>query len=230
MREKLRRGSRLAQILWQAVLSIGVFMLANASWAGSVRQPEANPNKAAPTSYRVDAARSRFEIKVTSAGFLKMLGHNHTVAVRNFTGEVQLSDLSPQTAHIQILIQAKSLTLADTEVSPKDRHEIESTMRDSVLEVSKYPEIRFTSKKVAAEKSNAGGYKVDIEGDLTLHGMTRHIVVPAWVRIDANQIEARGEPTLKQTDYGIKPVSIAGGTVKVNNVVGLVFDIVAVRK
>ena len=59
-------------------------------------------------------------------------------------------------------------------------------------------------------------------GELTIHGATRTVMFTA-----ARQGEHyRGTTTIKQRDFGIDPISIAGGTVKVKDEVKVTFDIV----
>jgi hypothetical protein len=41
---------------------------------------------------------------------------------------------------------------------------------------------------------------------------------------DAGELHYRGSATLKQTDFGIKPISIGGGMVKVKDEVKIDFD------
>jgi hypothetical protein len=53
------------------------------------------------------------------------------------------------------------------------------------------------------------------------------VVVNARVELSANSLHAHGEIPLRQTNYGIKPVSVAGGTIKVKDDVKLTFNIVA---
>ena len=61
-----------------------------------------------------------------------------------------------------------------------------------------------------------------MRGDLTLHGVTQPVELPITL---ANG-RYTGSVKLKQTDFGIAPVSIAGGTVKVKDVIEIVFEIV----
>ncbi len=100
-------------------------------------------------------------------------------------------------------------------------------MRDEVLETGKHPEIVFRSTKVSATKVAEGKYQAKIAGSLSLHGETRSVVVEAEVDFGSNNLRARGEISLKQSTFNIKPVSIAGGTVKVKDEVKLSFDIIA---
>ena len=59
-------------------------------------------------------------------------------------------------------------------------------------------------------------------GDLTLHGTSRPLTLVV-VRRDGR---CRGTVSIRQRDFGIQPISIAGGTVKVKDEVHIDFDIV----
>src|SRR5262249_39060093 len=86
-----------------------------------------------------------------------------------------------------------------------------------VLNVEKYPEIRFTSSRV--ESVGAGRYRVT--GKLELHGASRELSLEAT----GGPEEYRGKTKLKQTEFGIEPVAVAGGTVKVKDELEIEFNI-----
>jgi polyisoprenoid-binding protein YceI len=85
------------------------------------------------------------------------------------------------------------------------------------LDSERYPEIVFRS--TAAEPAGADSWKVS--GALTLHGQTR----PVTVEVTEKAGHYLGNALLKQTDFAIKPVRIAGGTVRVKDTVRIEFDI-----
>ncbi|HLX44677.1 MAG TPA: YceI family protein, partial [Bryobacteraceae bacterium] len=58
-------------------------------------------------------------------------------------------------------------------------------------------------------------------GDLSLHGVTK----PVTLIVKQTGESYNGHTTLKQTDFGIKPVSVGGGMVKVKNEVEIDFQI-----
>lgn len=180
-------------------------------------------------TFQLDPARSRFEVRTSSSGLFRAFGHDHTLRVKDFSGTVELEPAALDRSVLHLKVKAGSLSLSDAEVSEKDRKEIEGTMRDQVLEVSRFPEIVFKSTRVTAKKLSEGEYEAKIEGDLELHGVTRHEIIPVHLKILENELRAKEECALKQSDYGIKPVSAGGGTVKVKNELKLSFDIVAVR-
>ncbi len=123
-------------------------------------------------------------------------------------------------------INPKSLTVEDR-VSDKDRQEIERTMNQQVLETDRYPEIVYESSKVAASKAGNGQYFLNLVGDLSLHGTTKPEPISVQVAVVGDTLRAHGEFTILQTAYGIKPVSIAGGSIKLKDELKLSFDILA---
>jgi polyisoprenoid-binding protein YceI len=167
---------------------------------------------------------------VFAEGLFSAFGHDPVFVVRDFEGELQCEHDSLANASARIAIKAQSLSVRD-DVKASDRAEIERMMRDEVLEVDKYPEIIFVSNNITASKSSNGRFKAKIIGDLTLHGVTqKNLWIFAEVTVSDDRLQAQGELALKQTDYGIKPVSVAGGTMKVKNEVKLAFDFVAEKE
>lgn len=183
-------------------------------------------NRRADVRLRVDAQRSRFIVRAFVGGLLAAFGHDHTIAVKDFAGNVGFDD-DLRNASLRMIVRASSLAVID-QVSEKDRREIERTMRDEVLETSKYPEIAFRSTRVELLAARGGQRRVRIIGDLTLHGVTRPVAIEALITRDGQGLRARGEFTLRQSDFKIKPPSIGLGTIKVKDELKLQFDIVAV--
>lgn len=192
--------------------------------AGAVASEASEP--AQSLRYSLDAGQSRFIVRVFVGGVFSAFGHDHTIAIRDISGEATLSPGTLAPASLQMKIKADSLAVID-KIKESDRQEIEKTMRAEVLETSQYPEIVFKSTKVEAEKTGEGRYQAKIWGELTLHGVTRGGLIGAEVEVTGNTLRARGEFPLKQSDYNIKPVSVAAGTVKVKDNLKFTFNIVA---
>ena len=196
--------------------------------AGGVGAPAAPPRAPVADSarYRIDAGQSRFTVRVFVGGLLSSLGHDHTIAARNFSGETQFTYGTVAPASLQMTVRASSLSVTD-KVSTSDREKIEATMRDEVLEVDKYPEISFRSTNVTANRIDEGVYQVQISGELTLHGVTRGVVISARASFGTGVLRAQGEFSVRHADYNLKRVSVAGGTIKVKEEIKLSFEIVA---
>jgi len=176
--------------------------------------------------YRIDKDKSRFIVKAFAGGFLSAFAHDHTIAIREFSGEANFTYGTVEPGSLQITIRAGSLAVTD-KVSEKDRQQIEATMRDEVLEISKHPDITFRSSGVSASKTGEGQYQARISGEITLHGVSRPLTIVASLEFGDNSLRAQGGFNLKQSSFGIKPVSIAGGTIRVKDELKFTFDIVA---
>ena len=103
-------------------------------------------------------------------------------------------------------------------------------MRQEVLETSAYPEIIFESSKISLNQLGKNSYSANIAGDLTLHGVSRNETIYAQVALAGDILRAFGEVSLRQTDYGITLVSVAGGTLKVKDEVKVTFDLTAQKQ
>jgi polyisoprenoid-binding protein YceI len=178
--------------------------------------------------YKISARESHFIVRAFAGGLLSALAHDHTIAIRDFTGEARFTYGTVEPASLQLTIKANSLAVMD-KVSDSDRQKIEDTMRREVLEVDNYPDIVFRSTGISASRIDEGKYQTKISGDLTLHGTTRSVAFDANVTFYAASLRAQGQFTVRQSDFGVKPVSAAGGTIKVKNELKLSFDLVANR-
>ena len=184
---------------------------------------------AAATLYVLDPGVSRFTARAFATGLLASLGHNPSFAIRQFAGEARFSPEAPEQSSLRIVVQSASLELTD-QVSDKDRREIERAMRNEVLETARFPEIVFEASNPSLSQGGVGLYWANITGKLTLHGVTQPQQITAQVSVSGNQLSAGGEFTVRQSSYGIKPVSVAGGTMKIKDDVKVTFDFVARKK
>jgi polyisoprenoid-binding protein YceI len=174
--------------------------------------------------YRVDPQGSRFTARAFAGGALSAMGHNPTFAIRDFSGEVEFDPDAPAASSLRLVAKAASLALTDN-VSDKDRREIERTTRDEVLESGKFPEITYDCP--ASKVTAAGPTQLTLAGELTLHGVTRAQSVSLRVFPMGGTVRGQGEATVRLSEFGIRPVSVAGGMLKVKDEVKLTYDIVA---
>jgi polyisoprenoid-binding protein YceI len=177
-------------------------------------------------SYAVDPSASRVSIKVGRAGLLKMAGHEHTVVAEGLSGDVQVDASSIGRSSVRVLFAATAVRVADSEALD-DVPKVQDTMAGpKVLDVERFPEIRFASTAVSGRKGDGGTWDVSVVGDLELHGVKRSITVPLRVVLGAESLVAEGTVRLVQRDFGIEPVSV-GGVVKVKDELELTLKIVA---
>lgn len=180
-----------------------------------------------PVKYRLDPAASTFTVQAFAEGLLSAFGHDPIIGVKDFQGEVTFVPGTFENASLKLIVNANSLSVVNN-LKEKDRYDIERTMRDEVLETRRYPEISFESNNVVLTRTGEGRYRARIIGNLTLHGVTQNnIWLNGEVTVNNDGLRAKGDCALKQTDYRIKLVSVAGGTLKIKNEVKCSFDLVA---
>lgn len=185
----------------------------------------------APAAYTFDASNSSIQLDVYKEGLFSALAHNHLIETKDFSGTAQFDWNNIQKSSVALRVVAKSLAVIDPGVSASDRQQVQATMLGSeVLDVARYPEISFHSTGVTQIERQGTGWRVMLAGVLELHGAEKPITFPLTVQIQNGQLVAQGDAFLLQTDFGITPVRIAGGTVKVKNRLRIHFDIHAASK
>ena len=121
---------------------------------------------------------------------------------------------------VVIEVRAADLRVQDPSLSASKRTEVQTRMvGPEVLDAPQFPSIAFESTAIQPK----GDDSWTVAGRLTIHGQTRTVTFAA-TRANGRY---RGTVTLKQRDFGIMPISIAGGTVKVKDEIKIEFDVVA---
>lgn len=179
--------------------------------------------------YRLQPAQSKFIVHANRTGLAWFKGHSHRVAVGDFSGtaELNLDALNP--ASLDLTVRAASLEETDPVFTPEQKKIINKELNEIVLETAKYPEIKFRSTEVKG--SLVGGkFEVRIGGDLTLHGVTKHIVIPATVSVTGDTMHAVGTFGIDRKDFNVNATEAFHGFVKVKHHLEFEFDIVGTRE
>ena len=193
-------------------------------WALSGRMASAEPH-----AYAVDPARSRIVVHVGKTGLFGFAGHEHEVLAPVKRGALVVDLAHVEGSSVDLKVDARALRVTGRGEPPKDVAKVQETMvGPACLDAGRFPEIRFVSKAITAKRREGGGIEVTVQGTLTLHGVSRDVTLPVHVDIDGDMLTAQGALPLKQTDFGIKPISKAG-VVKVEDEVRLELRLVARR-
>ena len=93
---------------------------------------------------------------------------------------------------------------------------------ENYLESDKYPKSTFAGRFVgfeAALLATAGAHPAQVEGDLTLHGVTHRIRVPATVELRGGQLLAQATFPVASADYNIEiPLLVRNNIAKIISV------------
>lgn len=193
---------------------------------GSGLSISSSAEQAATNRYRLDGGQSKFIAHAYRGGLLWFRGHDHFIAARDFSGEAQITPDSINPASLQLVVKADSMVETSAVFTEQQKQIINKELREIVLEPAKYPEIIFKSTDVTGKSLGNGQYDVKIGGDLTLHGVTRHILIPAHIQVTGNDLKASGEFSIDRSDYKVKATSAFHGLVRVRKKIKFNFDIV----
>jgi polyisoprenoid-binding protein YceI len=179
--------------------------------------------------YRIDTKKSLFTVHPFATGMAAALSHGLSIAIRDFTGELQFVPETLHEAAIRMKIKSDSLSVND-DMKESDRREVERVMKEQVLRTSEHPEIEFKSASIKANKTAENHYRLDIAGHLILNGIVRSHSFNAQVVFGTDSLRANGQFEARQSDYSIPLVSAAGGLIKVRDEVRFHFYIVAQKE
>jgi hypothetical protein len=162
----------------------------------------------------IDVAKSVLTIRVYKTGLFSAFAHDHEIRA-----PFQRGLFNEQKPSVEFQVDARELKVLDPDGSENERSQVQHTMLGpKVLDSEQFKEIRFHSTSI----ETAGSGKWTVTGDLTLHGQTH----PVKVGVEGANGHYRGSARLKQTEFGITPVTIGGGSIKVKDDVRVEFEIV----
>src|SRR5271156_431892 len=179
--------------------------------------------------YVIDSRASRFTVEASATGLLARMGHNPVIGIRDFSGEMKFDPDKLQAGSFRLVIKSASLSVQN-DISDKDLREIERLMNQEVLETAKFPEIVYEATSISVTKMADMLCSATLNGNLTMHGVTRNQTIVVRVALLGSMLRASGDFTLDQTDYNIKLVSVAGGALKLKDELKFSFEMVARRQ
>ena len=186
------------------------------------------PAAAATRTYVIDASASAVQVHVGKSGVFGFAGHTHEVTADRFEGRVDADPDDLARSSVELSFEASGLTVSAQGEPEGDAPKVQEVMAGSkVLDVSRFPAIRFRSRQVSGRRAADGAYELQVAGEVSLHGVSRAVTLPVRVELSGATLTASGRTTLAQRAFGIEPVTAGGGTVKVKNEVGVEFRIVA---
>ena len=164
----------------------------------------------------IDVEHSTLTVFVYKSGLFSAFGDDHVIRAPIASGSISADvpfavDVSVRSANLEVL---------DPKLAADKRSEVQTRMLGrEVLDSAKFPDITFRSTAIEP----AGADRWTVTGRLTIHGETQ----PATFSVVRKDGRYRGTASLKQRAFGIEPITVAGGAVKVKDEVKVEFDIVA---
>lgn len=194
------------------------------------------PARQAATAYRVDPARSHIVVVTGKSGLLSFLGHEHAILAVSWDATLCYDEAAPEASRAALVVDTRALaidtdsarTLAGLGDGPGEdtRAEIrEKLLAPERLAAAEYPRLAFRTATVRPEDA----HRLVVRGALEIRGTSREVELPVEVeRTAPDELRFTGRLRFKQSDYGIRPETVAG-VVKVKDEVDLRVTLVGIR-
>lgn len=171
-----------------------------------------------PTVLTIDAAASRVTIEVGKSGAFSFAGHSHEVLAPAVSGRVTFDPTDWARSAVSLQFDASALKVTGKGDPPSDVPKVQEVMlSDRVLDAKRFPVVAFRSRSVAATPRSPSTVDLVIAGDLTLHGQTRQVTLRSTATLEPGGLIVRGAFPIRQTEFGMTPVTAGGGTVRVKD-------------
>jgi polyisoprenoid-binding protein YceI len=171
----------------------------------------------------VVGGRGHFQIHVGAGGLFGALAHAHLIEAQKVEGCVQLDEKDVTRSSFKLTFMTSGIRVLDPQDSAKDRASVQQTMETDVLQVAQFPRITFESRGISG---NTNSNQFRVKGNLTIRNTMQPVEIPVTLaRLGDGTYEVTGKYALKQTGFGIKPIQLAGGTIKVKDEIQLEFDL-----
>jgi polyisoprenoid-binding protein YceI len=158
--------------------------------------------------------RGYFRIHVGTGGLFGAFAHDHLIEAQKVEGCAVLDAKDLTHSSIKLTFPAASVRVMDPNESEKDRATVQQNMENDVLLVSKFPQIVFESTAIELGGTN----QLKVHGNLRIRDKTQAVVIPlTFKRLDDGTYQADGKYNFKQSSFGIKPIQLGGGTIKVKD-------------
>ncbi len=189
------------------------------------------------TVYTVSPQSSQLSIHVFRGGKLSRLGHNHVVTSQHLAGRVWVHPQFPRSGFelsfpvAQLVVddpQARRAAGSDfpPDIPHSDKDGTRKNMlKPEVLDAERYPEVELRSARVAGTLAAP-----QVTAHITIKDRSRDVQVPVKIEIEGAQLTASGEFDILQTEFGIKPFSVALGALEVQDKLHIKFTIVAAKQ
>jgi YceI-like domain len=200
--------------------------------------PTVPPTPAADTRgaavYEVSPQDSEVNILVFRGGKFSRLGHNHVMTSHAVSGRAWVHpqfarsgfELSLPVAQLvvddpQARRAAGSDFAGDIPQTDKDGTR-RNMLRPEVLDAERYPQVRLRSARVGGTLAAP-----QVTAHITIKDASREVQVPVQLAVEGQRLKASGEFDILQTEFGIKPFSVALGALEVQDKLHVTFRIVA---
>jgi polyisoprenoid-binding protein YceI len=156
-------------------------------------KPKATVDEPVPEPERPATGRAFLLTEASTIGFVgsKVTG-SHEGGFRSFEGRILVVDGDPLRSSVDVTIDVPSMGSDSDKLT-------EHLLSPDFFDAKTYPTATFTSTEVRPEGE---GYR--LVGNLTMHGVTKSISIPANIAVEDDRVTASAEFAIKRFDFDIR--------------------------
>lgn len=163
-------------------------------------------------NWSLDGQNGELHILTGVTGRAAKMGHRLTMGMGSWRASVDWSGGAPTHAELTVDVDSLEVLKGEGGVTPLGGTEKGVARSNALksLDAKKFSEIRFTSDDIAKTDT---GYRMT--GTVQIHGTSRPQVVDVKTDHNGDVWELATQVKLIQTDFGVKPISLLMGAMKV---------------
>ncbi len=136
--------------------------------------------------------------------YLTKIGHIH------FFSHAKIEDIQADNNEVNSVVNVKTGEIAFVVLMKSFKFQnalMEEHFNENYLESDKFPKAKFKGRIVDFSEnihSVDGKYNISVEGDLEIHGITKHITEKGTIEVNNGKISAKSVFKIAIKDFGIK--------------------------
>lgn len=183
--------------------------------------------------FTLNPAQSEVRIYAFRSGKAARLGHNHVLSAPDFQGFFYLAPDGTVASRFDLAFRLDQLAFDDPQhraalgpafasaISAEDTASTRNNMLgDNNFQAARFPWVRIHSLQISGDAPKFAA-RIAVE----LHGQTREMLVPLTVSGLPEKLMVQGALVLQQSDFGVKPLSVLGGLLAVQDAVVVEFNL-----
>jgi polyisoprenoid-binding protein YceI len=196
--------------------------------------PPTPPTLANLKSYRIAPAESRLRILVYRGGTMARLGHNHVISSADLQGQIWRG-ATAETSGFEMEVPVNTLIVDDNAARSEEGEDFPlnvsedakagtkaNMLRPTLLDGEHFPKISIRAIRITGSAASP-----DVVASMRIKDQTREIRLPVSLTETESALAIQGSFEIRQSDFGITPLSIAMGALTVQDTVKIKFRLVA---
>jgi hypothetical protein len=185
-------------------------------------------------TYPIDSSSSELRVLVYRAGPLANLGHNHVMVNHSLSGSLRLAESLPASS-FSLSVPVGDFVADDAQARqqegsdfpgdiPQDAKEgtLHNMLSAAVLNAAAFPTITVKSLTISGTQDAP-----TVSATIAVAGHESIVSAPFTLQGDSHHLTAVGSFKLRQTAIGLKPYSLLGGALQVQDAMQIKLTIVA---